>query len=709
MKKITGIVLKSLAGLIILILILLFTVPIIFKEKIKVKVEQVINGSVNAKVTFSDYKLSFFKRFPNLSFSLKNLYVSGIDKFKGDTLAGLKSFDLIFNLGSLLSSAGYEVKSMIIDQAVINAIVLKDGKANWDIAKQATVTEVPETTRPSGSSMKILLRKFEIRKSSVKYTDATMALSAYLNDINFTLKGNMSLSKTDLKTNLHAGEVTVIMDGVKYLNKALIDSKIDLMADLDSMKFTLGENYLSVNDLTLNFSGMVAMPKKDIRTELTFSTEKTSFKTLLSLIPLVYMKGYEELKASGDLKLNGSATGVYSEADSTLPDVKLSLSVNNGTISYPALPEKITNINIITDVAINGKNLDKTIVNIDKFHFELAGNPFDATFFLKTPVTDPDFRGSMNGRLDLSSLEKAVPMPGMQMKGTIDMALSMEGKLSMIEKQKYESFTAKGTMGIKNMVVSMKGYPLVDVRRADFVFTPAYARMEKADLVIAEKSDFSLSGNVENYIPYIFRNKTIKGNLSLYSKITDASSLLNSITTDTTSQKTADAKSTVPGTNVQNDTTSLALIKVPKNIDFDFNALIEKFSFGNINAGNVKGHVIVKNGVLSVRETGMNILGGTVMMSADYDTRDTLKPLMKADVNMKNIGVKDAFRTFVIVQKFAPAAKGIGGKFNAQLTYQSLLGKDMVPVMKTINGSGKIQSDQIQLLESASFDKLKSS
>ncbi len=36
----------------LLILILLFTVPVLFKEKIKTKVEQVINESVNAKVNF---------------------------------------------------------------------------------------------------------------------------------------------------------------------------------------------------------------------------------------------------------------------------------------------------------------------------------------------------------------------------------------------------------------------------------------------------------------------------------------------------------------------------------------------------------------------------------------------------------------------------------------------------------------------------------
>ena len=101
MKKITGIILKILLGFILLILILLFTVPLLFKEKIRTKVEQVINESVNASVKFEDYKLGFFRNFPNLSFSLNGVSVVGVDKFKNDTLAGFKSFNLVFNLASL--------------------------------------------------------------------------------------------------------------------------------------------------------------------------------------------------------------------------------------------------------------------------------------------------------------------------------------------------------------------------------------------------------------------------------------------------------------------------------------------------------------------------------------------------------------------------------------------------------------------------------
>jgi len=691
MKKATGIILKGLAGLILLILILLFTVPVLFKEKIRTKVEQVINESVNATVRFDSYKLSFFRNFPNLSFGLNGVSVVGINKFEGDTLAGFKSFDLVFNLASLFKKSGYEVKSIVMDRAIVNAIVLKDGSVNWDIMKDTTET-VTAAEEPPSSTMKILLKKVSIINSSISYIDDESSMKAYLNNLSFNLKGDMTMSETDMQMSFTIGDVTFIMDGVKYLNKAVVDSKIDLLADLDKMKFTFRDNYFSLNDLRLNFSGMVAMPKDDIETDLQLRTENTSFKTLLSLVPAIYMADYKDLKAGGNFILKGSAIGIYSDADSTLPDISLNLSVTDGLINYPDLPEKINNINIGSEIFVDGKDLDKTTANVGRFHFELAGNPFDMTFELKTPMSDPDFKGSMTGKIDLKALSNAVPLDSINLSGIINMSVKMAGRLSMIEKEQYDKFQASGNMTIKDMMVEMTGYPEVKINEAAFEFSPAYAALTKSSINVGGKSDFALSGRIENYIPYVFKNETIRGKMSLNSNMVDASEILSKMAVDTTEVA---------------DTTSLSVIRVPENIDFDFNALINNFQYDNIKAQNIKGHIIIKNGILSLRETGMNILGGKIMMNADYDTRDSLKPVMKTDFNMTDIGIKDAFITFNTIQKFAPAAKGIDGKVNIQMVYESLLGSDMMPVIQSINGSGKLHSDNVTLVESVTYDKMK--
>ena len=75
-------------------------------------------------------------------------------------------------------------------------------------------------------------------------------------DLNFKLTGSMTFKETILKMTLKSGATTVIIGGVKYLNKVKVDSKINMLAELDSMKFTLRDNYFSINDLKISLSGV---------------------------------------------------------------------------------------------------------------------------------------------------------------------------------------------------------------------------------------------------------------------------------------------------------------------------------------------------------------------------------------------------------------------------------------------------------------------
>lgn len=691
MKKPLKIILLSLSGLILLVFILLVTVPVIFRDEIKVKVEQIINESIYATVNVQDYKLNFFRNFPNLALGLDNVSVVGTGKFENDTLAGFRSLDLVFYLPSVFRKTGYEIRSVMLDKAQLNLSYLDDGSFNWDIFRD-TEPDAPEAADTTSSDMKILLKRVRAVNSSIVYNDHGLDMKAIINDLNFLLSGDMTANETDLKIKLASADVNFIMDGIKYLNRAGVKGDLDLFANLDDYSFTFRENYLSINDLKINFSGWAAMPGDDISTDLTFKSEQTSFKTLLSLVPAVYMNDFRDLNAAGSFSFSGSARGVYSDADSTMPDIALNLAVNDGLVSYPSLPEKISNINLQATAFVDGNNLDKSVVDIGKFHMELAGNPFDFEFSLKTPVSDPDVRLSLNGKLDLDALSDAIPLDSTDLSGLVDVSVMMAGQLSMIDRKQYDNFRASGSLSVKNMQVELAGYPEIRVNNAGFEFTPAYAALSDADLNIGENSDFRFSGRLENYIPFIFKNETIKGRLDLTSKLTDASEILSKIAENS------------PETE---DTTALALIKIPENIDFDFIAVISNFTYGKIRANNVRGHILVKNGVLSMRETGMDMLGGTVSMNADYDTRDTLRPLMRAGFNIRDIDIRDGFEAFNTIQKFAPAARGVDGKVNLNLSFESLLGKDIMPLVSTITGEGKLESDQVTLIESAAYDRMK--
>jgi vacuolar-type H+-ATPase subunit H len=692
MKKGIKIFGTSIAALLVIIIAAAFIIPVAFKDKIKAKIETEVNGMLNAKVSFADYKLSLFRAFPNAVFTLKDLSVAGTDRFDGDTLATAKTVAIIFNLRSLFGGKAYEIKSILANQTLINAIVLEDGTANWDIIKETPVDVEPDTTMVLNETpLQVKLRKFSITEGRINYTDRESDITALLEDMVFNLSGNMSASQSDLDLNLDAGKVNFVMDKIQYLKDAKGNLHAGIDANLDSMIFVLKDNSLTINDIVLNFAGKVAMPGDDISTDLTFNAPETTFKSLLSLVPALYMKSFEELRASGTVSLEGTVKGIYSDADSTMPDIDVRLAVNDGVISYPDLPEKITAINVLGEVKMDGTKMDNTTVDVSKFHFELAGNPFNMTMKLATPVSDPAVSVAAKGRIDLAKLQKAIPLDSITLNGIIDVSLALAGRMSMLENEKYDQFKADGALILTDMAVEMADLPAIKISTAAFTFSPAFADLSQLKMKVGEKSDFTASGRLENYIPYLISGDTIRGKLALSSNSVDLNEILDYIPSDTT----------------ENDTKALAVIQVPKNIDFIIDAVINRLVFNKLAADEVRGSIIVKDGVVTVSKAGMKTLGGSLLFSAVYDPRDTLRPKVDADLLVSRANIKEAFNAFNTVQKLAPAANGLGGNVTIGLKYKSLLGSNMMPVIGTITGGGNISSESVQILESKTFDLMK--
>ncbi len=686
--KITGIVIGSML-VIIIAAGLLF--PLLFKERIKEKVETAISGMVDAKVTFTGYRLSLFRAFPNAAFTLDGLNVTGIGRFESDTLASIRSAGLVFNLMSLFGDKGYEIKSLFIDKPLVHAIVLKDGSVNWDIMKESTEEE--SVADQNEIPMKVTFNKFTLRDGLVYYTDKESDMSAIVDGLDANLSGKMTGMRTNLDLDLTARAVDFVYDKIAYLTDASVIFKAGVNAELDSMKFIIEGKLLKINDISLDLSGMVAMPKDDIEFDLVYRSRETSFKSLLSLVPVFYMKDFTGLRADGTATIDGAIKGIYSSADSTLPDIIANLTVENGMISYPGLPEKLTAINVRAGVAVDGRDMDKTTADVSRFHFELAGSPFDMTLSLATPMSDPSVAMSASGKIDLSKLQQAVPIDSVSLEGVIDISLKLAGRMSMLEKEQYEQFNASGDLTISDMAVAMTDLPSVKISHAALTFRPAYAELTNMAATMGERSDFSLTGRLENYIPYMFSDGTIRGMLSLKSKSIDLNEILDIIMSDTSADE---------------DTTVMEVIQIPKNIDFTFNASVESLTYGRLAASDVRGNVVVRDGVVTMKETGMKALGGSLLVNAAYDTRDTLKPMVDAEMFITSVDIKEAFNSFNTVKQLMPAASGLGGDVSVKFSFKSLLGSNMMPVISTLSGMGEASSQSVQILESKAFDRIKS-
>jgi hypothetical protein len=97
----------------------------------------------------------------------------------------------------------------------------------------------------------------------------------------------------------------------------------------------------------------------------------------------------------------------------------------------------VDNINIAAKVFYDGVVFDRTTVDVDKFHFEMAGNPFDAELHVKTPDSDMQIGARFAGKIDFTSLSDIVPMDSVTLKGLLECDLTLAGRMSTLEKEQY--------------------------------------------------------------------------------------------------------------------------------------------------------------------------------------------------------------------------------------------------------------------------------
>ncbi len=673
-------------GVLLLIIIIL---PFIFKDKIIATVKQEINNTLNAKVDWESVSFTLFKSFPDFKLELKSLYVKGINEFDKDTLAKMDNFALTINLFSVIKGDNYEIKSIEMNKPRVNAIVLKDGKANWDITKPSTDTTT--TTAEEPSSFSLALNKVKIKDGYIKYRDDEMNFIMEISGLNHTLKGNLSESVTKIRTKTTAEEVTMVYEGVSYLSKNKLDSKFDMDANLDTWRFDFLENNIKLNDLTMNFEGFFQMNDTNYDMDLKFSTPSTEFKSLLSLIPAIFAKDFDKIETSGKFEFSGFAKGKYDSLN--LPAFGLNLKVQNAMFKYPDLPKSVNNINIAAAISNKGGSANNTVINVNPFSFTMAGNPFQIKLLVSTPISDPNIDFSAKGVMDLNTVTEFYPLEKDQkLKGKLTADMIFKGLYSMIEKEQYDKFEAKGSLGISDFYYSDKDLPKgISISKGQLNFSPKYAELTQLDIK-HEGSDISVKGKVDNILAYVFSKGVLKAQFTTSSTYFNTNPFL----------ATDDAPAT-PSSNTES--TPMEAFEIPDNIDFTLNSTFSKLIYDDLELQNINGTILVKDQKAELKNLKFNILDGDMTLNGFYSSKNVL-PNIALGVKINQMDVQKTWKSFEIVKKFAPIAENAKGKFSAGFDLSSDINKDLTPKLETVNSSGSISTKSISIVGSQAMAKI---
>ena len=683
MKKFVKIFLIS----ILVIFLVLLATPFLFRDKIMEIAKVELNKMLTAEVDFGALKLSFVRNFPNAYVALEDLSIVGKGDFEGDTLVSFDKFSVTVDIMSVIRMENIQVKSVLLDRANINARILEDGRANWDIMQPSDKPEaevVPEDT--STFEFKVALRRFEIRKANISYRDEASRMTAVVKDLDYQLRGDMTQDNVDLKMELGIGGIDFWMDGIRYLRNANVGFVSEIAADLKNMGFVFKDNRFNLNEIVLRFAGSVQMPGDDINLDVTFAADRTDFKSLLSLVPAVYMQDFESVQTTGSLTLNGEVKGTYS--NSVMPSARINLTVDNAMFKYPDLPKSVEKIYISVKAFYDGVVFDRTTVDVDRFQLEIAGNPFSAELHVKTPESDMQIAARFSGSIDFDSMADIIPLDDVTLTGLLECDLALAGHLSTLENEQYEDFQAEGMLKLSRFDFESPDFPQgVKIGSIQLNFTPRVVELVNFDAVIG-RTDIAMNGSLENFIPFVFKDETVRGRLNLTSNTID----LNEFMSDEPAAETAPT-----------DTVPMSVIEVPKNIDFALNANIGTILFDNLVITNTAGALNVKDGSVIMQNLSMNLLEGSMVLNGEYNTQNIKSPFINFGMNIRQFDITSALSSFSMLETILPEPQNYTGRVSANMTLYSILNESLEPVLNTVLSNGLLQTQNLELHNSKMF------
>jgi hypothetical protein len=670
--------LKIVGGTILFLIILAISLPFVFKDKLVRIAKEQINQQLHATVDFGKVSLSLFRSFPDMTMSLKELTIDGIDTFEKVRLLNVKEVNLNLNLLSVFNGGQIEIHTFNMVNPQVQFLVREDGTYNWDIFKE---TEVDSITIEKTESFDLAaIKKYTITNGEISYADYESNIFLLMDDVHHRGSGDFKSDAFIMETQTEAKSLSFRLGTIDYIKQAIVSATINVDMQMSDLKFTFTDSHFQLNQLKMDVNGGIALKDEAIDMNIAFDAGRSEFKSLLSLIPSLYSRNFDGLTANGDLVAKGIIKGTYDPVENLMPGFDIQLKVDNGSFRYVDLPAGVDRVNFDMKLQSDGmRAYDDLIVAVSQASLRIADNPIQASLSLRTPLSDPDIQCEVKGRLDLNSLKMVFPLEESEVyTGIIDLNLDLAGRLSAIERKQYNLFKAEGRGSVTNLNISSGSFELpLKVDKANFNVTPAHIKVDQVNMEIGT-SDLRISGFIDNYLEYFFQDTWLKGRFDV-----------------STSKLNLNEWMKYAPESDQPESTTAGVIDLPGNIDFYLKAIADEVLYDHFMLTNVKGEVRIFDKKASLANLDFGLFGGQWGLNGTYDVNNINRPQVDFDFNIKQLDIRQAATHITSLGLMAPIASRTTGLLSTGLSFKGALHSDMSLDLMSIGGKGRLASNNL--------------
>lgn len=682
-------ILKGILITLVVLIVVLFTAPYIFKNKIVALVKKEINKNLTAKVDFKDVDISFFRHFPKVAIGLDDLQVIGTEMFEGDTLMTTKRLDASVNIMSIIRGKDMTIYSLIAESPRVHAVVNKEGFANWDIVKPSP----PSSDTSEAKPFKLELKSYEVRNAFISYDDEQGGMSSTINGLDHKGSGDFTSDQFTLKTSTDAASFSLVSGGVPFFadTKTSIDADVEVNNKNGTYSFNTDD--IRLNDLKVSGKGLIkTVGDSAYDMDISFKAPSTDFKNILSLVPSIYQKEFSKVKANGNAIFSGFLKGIYSSTQ--MPAYNLDMEVKDASFQYTDLPKPVKDINFTGKLSNADGKPDNMVIDIRNGHINIDNEPFDFRFLVQHPSTDMYVDAAAKGKLDLSKVSQFMKLDkDTKLSGLLNADVNVKGNVSAIEAQQYDRFSAGGIVNLSNFLYADKDYPTgVRINTLASDFTPSKVNITTLNGQYLS-SNFSANGYINNLLSYLLKDRPLSATLSVSADKVNLNDWMG------TSSDTATAKSSA----------AAQPFVVPANLNVNLATKVSSLHYDKFDLSGLSGNLLINDETVSLKDMAGNALDGTMKVNGSYSTKESKrKPAIALQYDVAGIDVQKAFYAFNTVQKLMPIGKYLAGKLTSRLDMKGLIGENMMPDLASLTGNGNLLLLQGILSKFAPLDKIAS-
>jgi len=519
------------------------------------------------------------------------------------------------------------------------------------------------------------------------------------------------LSKTELKGNTN---LLLTLKG-KYIASENIAPDLDLDVKINDGFVNYNKSAFPVSNLNLDIKTVVPSLNPDLvivdaknlslninqdylKSKFLVKGIKTpeidaDFKAKIDLEKLTKALGIPDIELKGALAGDVKANGVFDQKNKRFPVTNGIVNLDNGYLKTPYYPNPITNITIKSKIVNQKGTFEDLKVNLTPTQFTFEGKPVFVQADLSN-FDDLNYDIKAKGELDVSRIYKVFSQKGLDLDGFVKADVSLKGKQSDAEKGNYSKLNNKGTLELRNIGIASEYLPKKFIIK-EGIFKINQDKMSFNNFLAAYgQSDFKMNGYLQNVFNYVMTNTgVLRGSFKVSSRYINVDEFMSSV-----APNTSVTQSTAPKTQTkQPDNTQTGVIIIPSNLNLQLIANAQKVNFDKLNLQNATGNLTMKNGKLTMQNTGFNLIGCNVSMNANYQAVTPQKANFDYAIKATDFDIKRAYNEIEVFRKMASAAEKAQGIVSLDYQLKGRLNGNMDPVYPSLVGGGTLSVKDVKV------------